>query len=84
MANLVHSGDQAGGKSTKNAQDLSDVLGGVAELTALTDSTGGTAGNTVANLADGTTYANDHAAIENNFASLTKKINDILSKIGGN
>jgi hypothetical protein len=48
MANLVHSGNQTGGKSTKNAQDLADILGGVADLTALTDSTTGTAADTLA------------------------------------
>lgn len=48
----------------------------------LTDNTAGTAGDTIADLADGTTYANDHAAIENNFASLTAKVNNILRRLG--
>lgn len=48
-------------------------------ITDLTDSTGGTAGDTIANLADGTTYATDHAAIENNFASLAAKVNELLA-----
>ena len=48
----------------------------------LTDSTGGTASTTtVANLADGSTYANDHAAIENNFATLTAKLNVVLAAL---
>ena len=48
----------------------------------LTDNTGGTASTTdVANLADGSTYANDHAAIENNFATLTEKLNIVLAAL---
>ena len=48
----------------------------------LTDSTGGTASTTtVANLADGTTYATDHAAIENNFATLTAKLNAVIAAL---
>jgi len=52
-----------------------------AAITALTDSTGGTANNTIENLADGTTYANDHAAIENNFADLAAKVNEIIEAL---
>lgn len=53
------------------------VIGG------LTDQTGGTAHATnVVNLADGTTYANDHAALENNLATLTAKINEIVNVLG--
>ena len=49
-----------------------------------TDNTGGTASTTaIANLADGSTYATDHAAIENNFASLTAKINLIIDALSG-
>jgi hypothetical protein len=63
---------------------------------ALTDSTGGSASTSaIADLADGTTYATDHAAIENNFATLTAehtlvkadvaadraKLNDLLAKL---
>lgn len=47
----------------------------------LTDSTGGTAGNTIADLADGTTYATDHPTIENNFASLAAKVNAIIAAL---
>lgn len=50
-------------------------------ITSLTDNTGGTADNTLANLADGSTYANDHAAIENNFADLAAKVNAILTAL---
>lgn len=61
----------------------------------LTDSTGATASATaVANLADGTTYATDHGAIEANFATLTAAVNKLiecmrgvvvrLNEIGGN
>lgn len=47
-----------------------------------TDNTGGTASTTaIANLADGSTYATDHAAIENNFASLTAKVNLIIDAL---
>lgn len=56
----------------------------VADITALTDNTGGTADNTLANLADGTTYANDHATIENNFADLAAKVNEILTALNIN
>lgn len=49
-----------------------------------TDNTGGTASTTaIANLADGTTYATDHPTIENNFASLTAKINLIIDALSG-
>lgn len=51
-------------------------------VTTLTDSTGGTASTTaVANLADGSTYATDHAAIENNFATLTAKLNTVIARV---
>ena len=47
-------------------------------IVTLTDNTGGTGTDTLANLADGSTYANDHAAIENNFASIRDKIDEII------
>lgn len=61
--------------------DLSTGGGAQAAITSLTDNTGGTADNTLADLADGSTYANDHAAIENNFADLAAKINAILAAL---
>jgi hypothetical protein len=48
-------------------------------IVGLTDNTGGTANNTLENLADAVTWANDHAAVENNFADLAAKINEILT-----
>lgn len=57
------------------------VEGKQAAITSLTDNTGGSADNTLANLADGTTYATDHPAIENNFADLAAKINAILAAL---
>jgi len=50
-------------------------------ITSLTDNTAGTANNTLEALADGTTYANDVAAIRNNFADLAAKINEILAAL---
>jgi len=47
MANLVHSGEKSGGKSTKNAQDLASILGGAGSITALTDGSLGTASDTL-------------------------------------
>lgn len=48
----------------------------------LTDSTGGTVSTTaIEDLANGSTYATDHAAIENNFASLTAKVNLIIDAL---
>jgi hypothetical protein len=51
----------------------------VTGITALTDNSAGTANNTVQALADGTTYATDVAAIRNNFADLTAKINELIA-----
>lgn len=45
---------------------------------ALTDNSGGTANTTVQALADGVTYANDVAAIRNNFADLTAEHNKLI------
>lgn len=50
-------------------------------ITALTDSTAGTANNTLQALADGTTYATDVAAIRNNFADLAAKVNEIIQNL---
>lgn len=44
---------------------------------ALTDNSAGTANTTVEALADGTTYANDVAAIRNNFADLAAMVNKL-------
>lgn len=53
-----------------------------AAISDFTDSTGGTPSTTaIADLADGTTYANDHAALENNLASISAKINTILAAL---
>jgi len=46
-----------------------------ADIGALTDNTAGTANTTLEALADGTVYANDVAAIRNNFADLAAQIN---------
>lgn len=45
---------------------------------ALTDNSGGTANTTIQALSDGTTYANDVAAIRNNFADLAASDNAII------
>ena len=76
MANLFHSGEKGGGKSTKNAQHLAAALGGAGALTALTDSSGGTAGNVLSAISDGPTA--------NAIASLADRVNDLISKLGGN
>lgn len=55
-------------------------FGGVISVTALTDNSAGTANDTVQALSDGTTYANDVAAIRNNFADLAAKVNEILTR----
>ncbi|MDH3588753.1 MAG: right-handed parallel beta-helix repeat-containing protein [Gammaproteobacteria bacterium] len=58
------------------------VIGNViGTMTSLTDNTGGTASDTIANLADGSVYANDHAALENAIASLAAKVNAILTRL---
>lgn len=43
----------------------------------------GTANNALQALADGTTYANDVAAIRNNFADLAAKLEELRSKVSG-
>lgn len=52
----------------------------------LTDNTGGTASGAgaIANLADGTTYANDHAAIENNFSTIVAEYNKLKDDVEAN
>lgn len=52
-------------------------------IATLTDNTGGTANDTVEDLADGTVYATDHAAIENNFADLAAKVNELINAPAG-
>lgn len=51
----------------------------VLDASDITDSTGGTASGTheLVNLSDGSTYANDHAAIENNFATIAAEYNSL-------
>lgn len=49
--------------------------------TTLTDNSGGTANTTVQALADGVTYANDVAAIRNNFADLTAAVNALIADL---
>lgn len=80
----IHSGNRGGGLSTKDAQDLATALEGldtaiaaVGDLTALTDNTGGTAGDTIADL--GATY--DQAKVENAIASLAAKVNAIIAAL---
>ena len=52
-----------------------------AAIASLTDGTGGTANDALANLADGSTYATDHSDIEDNFADLAAKVNEILAAL---
>lgn len=52
-------------------------------IAALTDNSAGTANDTIQALADGTTYANDVAAIRNNFADLAAKVNAITAALRG-
>lgn len=54
---------------------------GVTVGAALTDNTAGTADTTLQALADGTTYANDVAAIRNNFADLAARANDLRTDL---
>lgn len=51
---------------------------GTTGIAVLTDNSAGTANDTVQALADGSTYANDVAAIRNNFADLAAKINELI------
>jgi hypothetical protein len=49
-------------------------------LTAITDSTGGTAANTIAAITAGATYAQaDLTAVKNGLASVSAKVNTILT-----
>lgn len=48
---------------------------------ALTDNTTGTANDTLEALTDGVTYANDVAAIRNNFADLAAKVNALRTAL---
>lgn len=52
-------------------------------ITALTDSTGRTPDDTIANHADLSTYATDAAVIEQNVSDLAGKINEIITAING-
>lgn len=52
-----------------------------AAIVSLTDNSAGTANDVVEALADGTTYATDVAAIRNNFADLSAKVNAILAAL---
>ena len=65
------------------ATAVTDSSGGTASRTiaaatntnAITDSTGGTPStSSMANLADGSTYATDHSTIENNFATIAAEL----------
>ena len=47
----------------------------------LADNSGGSANDTIQALADGTTYANDVAAIRNNFSDLAAKVNQIIAAL---
>lgn len=49
--------------------------------TTLTDNTAGTANTTLQALSDGTTYANDVAAIRNNFADLAAAVNALIADL---
>lgn len=62
------------------APDVSE--GPQAAISDFTDSTGGTPSTTaIADLANGSTYATDHPALENNLASISAKINAILAAL---
>jgi hypothetical protein len=98
----IHSGVQSGGLSTKNAQDLVTALEGldtaiaaVGDITALTDSTGGTANDTVAQVADIALSTSDTytdaavnsavntaiATINDDLADLAAKVNEIIAAL---
>lgn len=56
----------------------------ISALAALTDSSAGTpSATTIAALADGTTYANDVAALRNNLATIAARLNAITALFGG-
>lgn len=62
--------DSSGGTASSTG-----VIAALTNTHALTDSTGGTASTSaIANLADGSTYATDHGAIENNFATIAAEL----------
>ena len=52
-------------------------------VAALVDNTGGTADPTaIANLASGSVYATDFADLENNLATLSAKVNELIVVVG--
>lgn len=80
----IHSGDRSDGFSTKDANDLDTVLSDIdtaiaaaGDVTALTDNSGGTAGDTIA--AIGATY--NQAEVRNAVASLAAKINALIAAL---
>lgn len=82
----VHSGTRHDGYSTKDANDLSTLITDIdtaletaGDITALTDNSGGTAGDTIA--AIGATYDQDE--VRNAVASLAAKINAIIAAVAG-
>ena len=101
---VIHSGTRADGISTKDANDLASVLNdiddaieAVGDLTALTDSTGGTANDTVAQVADIALSTSDTytdaavngavntaiATINDDLADLAAKVNEIIAALAG-
>ena len=80
MSNVdpVQSLDPDNIRVTDSSGGTASSTGAIAALTntnALTDNTGGTASSSaIANLADGSTYANDHAALENNLATIAAEL----------
>lgn len=91
----IHSGNVSGGISTKNAQDLAIALEGldtaiaaVGDLTALTDSTGGTANDTVAQVADIALSTSDtytdaavNSAVNTAIATINDDLADLAAKV---
>lgn len=68
------------------AGTVDTVAANFSELTTLTDNTAGTANTTLQAISDGTTWANDVAAVRNNFADLAAQVNkltNLLLLVGG-
>jgi len=79
-------GQKLGFWGTTPATQPAHVTDPAATAQDLTDNTGGTpdAGGAIANLADGSTYANDHAALENNLATIAAEYNKLKDDVEAN
>lgn len=65
----------SGSLTDSSGGTVSDTISAMTNTNSLTDNTGGTASTSaIANLANGSTYASDHAAIENNFATIAAEL----------